>query len=155
MEVCQIAVLPEEERHRVLVEWNATRGCSIRQIVACTSCLRRRSSRTPDAVAVVHEDTQLSYGELNAQANRLAHYLRELGVKPDARVAICVERSLEMIVGVAGGAQGWRCLCAAGSGYPVERLAYMLEDSAPVAVLTHGQCRHRYRILAHLGCCDG
>ena len=56
--------------------------------------------RTPDAVAVVYEDRALSYGELNARANRLAHHLRELGVGPDDRVAICVERSIEMVVGL-------------------------------------------------------
>ncbi|MFX5747449.1 AMP-binding protein, partial [Acinetobacter baumannii] len=59
-----------------------------------------QAERTPDAVAVVHEERRLSYAELNTQANRLAHHLRKLGVKPDDRVAICIERSPEMIVGL-------------------------------------------------------
>ena len=74
------------------------------------------ASATPDAVAVVHEDERLSYGELNARANRLAHQLIGLGRRPDERVAICVERSPEMVVGAAGDPEGGRRVCAAGPG---------------------------------------
>ncbi|MCQ9427552.1 AMP-binding protein, partial [Pseudomonas sp. LJDD11] len=77
----------------------------------------------------------LSYGELNQRANQLAHYLRSQGVVPDSRVAICVERGIEMVVGLLA-------IMKAGGGYvpldpadPAERIAYMLEDSAPAAVL--------------------
>ena len=96
------------ERHQLLVEWNATEADYPRD-----KCLHElfetQAARTPDAIAVVHEDTQLTYAELNAKADRLAHHLRALGVKPDALLAICVERSLEMVVGLlavlkAGGA---------------------------------------------------
>ena len=101
----------------------------------CTSCSKSRWSRTPDAVAVVFEEATLSYGELNRRANQLAHYLRELGVGPDERVAICVERSLEMVVGAAGSVEGGRGICAAGSGISGGALRYMLADSAPVVLL--------------------
>ena len=97
--LCRIEVLSAEERHRLLVEWNATEAA-----YPADRCLHElveaQVERRPDAVAVVYENTQLTYGELNAQANRLASYLRELGVGPDARVALCVERSLEMVVGL-------------------------------------------------------
>ena len=70
-----------------------------------------QAARTPDAVAVIFEERSLSYGELNAQANRLAHYLSGLGVAPDDRVAICVERSLEMIVGLSRSSRPGGLMC--------------------------------------------
>src|SRR5262249_2496897 len=93
----------------------------------------------PTAIAVALEERALTYGDLNAQANRLAHYLRELGVEPDARVAICVERSLEMVVGLLAILKGGGAYVALGPSYPPERLSYMLEDSAPVVLLTQGK----------------
>ncbi|TBW45975.1 amino acid adenylation domain-containing protein, partial [Marinobacter halodurans] len=94
--------------------------------------------RSPEAVALVHGDETLSYGALNARANRLAHYLRELGVGPDDRVAICAERSLAMVVGLLGVLKAGGAYVPLDPEYPAERLAHMLEDSAPVAVLVHG-----------------
>ena len=96
-------------------------------------------AKTPDAIAVVHEDAQLTYGELNAQANRLAHYLRGLGVGAERRVAVCVERSLEMVVGLLAVLKSGGAYVPLDASYPVERLRYLLEDSAPAAVLTHAQ----------------
>ena len=101
------------------------------------SFFEEQVAKAPDAVAVVYEDTQLTYEELNSQANRLAHYLRSLGVKPDTRVALCVERSLEMIVGLLAVLKAGGAYVPLDPSYPSERLAYMLEDSSPVVVLTH------------------
>ena len=138
MAVRRIGVLSEQERHRMVVEWNATQAA-----YPSDRCIHElfeaQVAKTPDAIAVVHDDAQLSYGELNAQANRLAHYLRELGVKPDERVALCVERSLEMVVGLLAVLKAGGAYVPLDPSYPVERLAYMLADSAPVAVLTHAQ----------------
>ena len=100
--------------------------------------------KTPDAVAVVYEDATLSYGELNRRANQLAHYLRELGVGPDQRVAICMERSLEMVVGLLGVLKAGGAYVPLDPAYPVERLRYMLDDSAPVAVLTQSQWQEAF-----------
>ena len=74
-----------------------------------------QARKTPEAMALLFEAERLSYGELNRRANRLAHHLLGLGVRPDQRVAICVERSLEMVVGLAGDAESGRSLCAVGS----------------------------------------
>ena len=102
------------ERRQALYEWNATDAEYPRE--KCVHELfEEQVEKTPDAVAVVFENDFLSYAELNRRANRLAHYLRGLGVGPDARVAICVERSLEMVIGAVGGAKGGRGICAAGS----------------------------------------
>jgi amino acid adenylation domain-containing protein len=95
-------------------------------------------------MAVVFEEEELSYGELNARANRLAHYLRELGVKPDERVAICVERGFEMIVGLLAILKAGGGYVPLDPAYPEERLQYMLEDSAPVALLTLGHLQDRF-----------
>jgi len=128
-------MLPVEERHRLLVAWNATDAEYPRQ--RCIHELfEAQVERTPDAVAVVHGDRELSYGELNARANRLAHHLRGLGVKPDDRVAICVERSIEMIVGILAVLKAGGGYVPLDPSYPAERLDDMLSDSAPVVVLT-------------------
>ena len=93
---------------------------------------------TPDAVAVVFEDRQLTYAELNARANRLAHHLRSLGAGPETRVAICLERSLEMVVGLLAVLKAGGAYVPLDPAYPEERLAFMLADSAPLALLTQG-----------------
>ncbi|MEJ2020192.1 MAG: amino acid adenylation domain-containing protein, partial [Maritimibacter sp.] len=136
--VTSLAILPPAERHLLLEEWNATEApypsdTCIHELFA------QQAEKTPDAVAVVHGEEQLSYGELNAQANRLAHYLRTLGVGPDRRVAICAERSIEMVVGLLGILKAGGAYVPLDPTYPPERLTFMLEDSAPVALLVHGE----------------
>ena len=133
--VRRIGVLPAAERHRVLVEWNAT-DAEYPSDKCIHELFEEQAARTPDAVAVVFEDQSLSYGELNGRANRLAHYLRGLGVKPDERVAICVERGLDMVAGLLAILKAGGAYVPLDPAYPAERLAYMLADSAPVALLT-------------------
>jgi amino acid adenylation domain-containing protein len=94
---------------------------------------------------VVFEGAHLGYGELNARANRLAHHLRSLGVGPDVRVAICVERGLEMVVALLGVLKAGGAYVPLDPGYPAERLEYMLADSAPAAVLTQRELRDRFK----------
>ena len=98
------------------MEWNrdGDRICAERD--ASMNCSRSRWSRSPEAVAVICEGQQLSYRELNRRANQLGHYLRGLGVGPEVVVGFCLERSVEMVVALAGSAQGRRSLSAAGSG---------------------------------------
>jgi amino acid adenylation domain-containing protein len=138
----QLPLLSDAERHQLLVEWNATAAEYPRE-QCIHELFEAQAARMPEAIAVVHEDAQLTYGELNARANRLAHHLRILGVKPDALVGICVERSLEMIVGLLAILKAGGAYVPLDPSYPAERLAYMLEDSAPVALLTHPQAKPR------------
>ncbi|KGS11907.1 hypothetical protein OA77_24665, partial [Pseudomonas coronafaciens] len=100
-----------------------------------------QAAKQPDALAVVNETGSLTYGELNVRANRLAHYLIDLGIQPDDRVAICVQRSLEMVVGLLGILKAGGAYVPLDPGYPPERLRYMLEDSAPVGLLLQGETR--------------
>src|SRR5882724_7753401 len=135
--VDRIPILSVEERHQLLHEWNDTEAEYPRD--KCVHELfEEQVKRTPEAVAVVFEDANLTYGELNRRANQLAHYLRGLGVKPDERVGICVERGLEMVVGLLAILKAGGAYVPLDPAYPVERLRYMLEDSAPVVLLTQG-----------------
>ena len=103
--------------------------------------VEEHAARTPSAMAVEHEGQELKYGDLNRQANRLAHYLRTLGVKPDTLVAVCVDRSLEMIVGLLAVMKAGGAYVPLDPAYPAERLRFMLEDSRPAVLLTQTHLR--------------
>ena len=138
--VGRLPLLPEAERATVLVDWNATEA-DYPKDTCIHELFEAQAARTPDAVAVVHGDVELTYAELNAKANRLAHYLRGLGVTPDARVAICVERSLDMVVGLLAILKAGGAYVPLDPAYPADRLAFMLKDSAPVALLTRAKVK--------------
>src|SRR4051794_33593185 len=137
-----LQVLPERERQRVLVEWNASRVEYARH--ECVHELfEAQAERTPEAVAVVYEASQLSYGELNRRANRVAHYLRQLGVGPDVPVGLCVERSLEMIVGLLGILKAGGAYVPLDPAYPAERLHFLLADARVSVLLSQRALRDR------------
>ncbi|PKH63856.1 non-ribosomal peptide synthetase, partial [Halomonas sp. Choline-3u-9] len=98
--------------------------------------IERQAAATPEATALVFQDQSLSYAELNARANRLAHYLIGLGVKPDTRVGIAMERSIEMVVGLLAILKAGGAYVPLDPDYPAERLAYMVEDSGIELLLT-------------------
>ena len=116
----EIGVLPEAERRQVLYDWNATQA-DYPQDRCLHELFEAQVRNTPEAVALVFEDQALSYAELNARANRLAHYLRRLGVGPDVLVAICVERSLEMVVGLLGILKAGGAYVPLDPAYPADR----------------------------------
>ena len=133
--VHMLNVLPEPERHQVLFGWNDT-SIDFPSDKCIHELFEEQVRWNPDAVALVHEKRKLSYTELNVRANRLAHYLRHQGVTPDVCVAICVERGFEMIVGLLAVLKAGGAYVPLDPAYPVERLRFMLEDSAPLALLT-------------------
>ncbi|MFZ4833802.1 amino acid adenylation domain-containing protein [Rouxiella sp. Mn2063] len=129
-----LSLLPEQERHQLLVDFNATDvDYSLDQTLH--GLFEAQVERTPQAVAVVHGDIRISYGELNNRANQLAYHLLEIGVQPDSRVAICAERSESMVIGLLAILKAGGCYVPLDPTYPVDRIAYMLQDSAPVAIL--------------------
>ncbi|WP_426107311.1 amino acid adenylation domain-containing protein [Massilia sp. TSP1-1-2] len=139
----QLDMLGASERAQLLYGWNDTAaergqsGCVDRFTVDSVQQLFEAQVRlTPDAVAVVYEGAQLSYAELNARANQLAHYLRRAGVGPDMTVGLCVERSLDMAIGVLGALKAGAAYVPLDPAYPPERLAYMLADARPAVLLT-------------------
>ncbi|MCC5666144.1 amino acid adenylation domain-containing protein [Nostoc sp. CHAB 5784] len=131
----ELPLLSESEQHQLLLEWNNTE-VEYPQQQCIHELFEAQVEKTPDAIAVVFEDQQLSYRELNAKANQLAHYLRSLGVKPEVLVGICVERSLSMVVAILAILKAGGAYVPLDPSYPKERLAYMLEDSRPGVLLT-------------------
>ncbi|WP_213942321.1 AMP-binding protein, partial [Pseudomonas sp. dw_612] len=129
-----LAILPVAEREQLLVGFNATEALyPLDQTVH--GLFEAQVERTPDAVAVVYGEQRLSYREVNNRANQLAHHLRGQGVRPDSRVAICVERSADMVVGLLAILKAGGGYVPLDPAYPLDRIAYMLEDSAPAVVL--------------------
>ncbi len=124
-----LPILKKSEKD-LLIEYNYTEQASIHQL------FEAQVELTPETVAVVFEDQQLTYRELNIKANQLAQYLQNLGVGPDVLVGICVERSLEMIVGLLGILKAGGAYAPLDPNYPVERLAFILEDAQVSVLLT-------------------
>ena len=123
-----LEMLAAAERRVLLEDWNAT----ARAVPAATlpELFAAQAGATPDAVAVVFEDRALSYAALDAHANRLAHQLRGLGVGPESVVGLLVDRSLEMVIGLLGILKAGGAYLPLDPAYPVERLAFMLEDAS-------------------------
>ncbi|MDX2090405.1 MAG: amino acid adenylation domain-containing protein, partial [Kofleriaceae bacterium] len=138
----KIDILPPDERQQLLVAWNATATAYPRD--ACLHELfERQAQRTPDAVALVFEDAQLTYRELDERANQLAHHVRELGVGPEVRVGLCVRRTLEMMIGVLGILKAGGAYVPLDPNLPADRLAFMLEDAATPVVIAHASLADR------------
>ncbi|HEU4885849.1 MAG TPA: condensation domain-containing protein, partial [Longimicrobium sp.] len=138
----RLALLPEYERRQLVDAWNAT-DAEYPADRCIHELFQAQVERTPDAEAVVFEGEGVTYAELNGRANRLAHHLRSLGVGPDARVAVSVERSTEMVVALLAVMKAGGAYVPLDPAHPAERLEYMLADSAPVAVLTQKHLRDR------------
>lgn len=132
--VADFSLLTESERHQLLVEWNNNRVECPRD--ACIHHLFEvQVIKTPDAIAAEFQGEQLSYAELNGRANQLANYLRKQGVGPEALVGICVERSLEMLVGILGILKAGGAYVPLDPNYPLDRISFMIEDAGlPILV---------------------
>jgi amino acid adenylation domain-containing protein/natural product biosynthesis luciferase-like monooxygenase protein len=129
-------VLPDDERRQLITDWNATAadipdGCIHTRFAA-------QARRTPNAPAVSSGDRTLSYAALDVRANQLAHHLRALGVGPDTRVALCIERGLDLVVGALAVLKAGGAYVPLDPAHPSDRLAYILADSAPLAMITQG-----------------
>ncbi|MPQ71606.1 MULTISPECIES: syringopeptin non-ribosomal peptide synthetase SypA [unclassified Pseudomonas] len=135
--------LPASERRQLQEDFNAF-DCIYPTDLLLHQMFEAHAAARPDAVAVTYEGQRLSYGELNQWANQIAHRLIAEGIGADDRVAICVERSLEMIAGLVGILKAGAGYVPLDPSYPAERLAYMLEDSAPKVLLTQRGLRERF-----------
>jgi len=130
-----LPLLTRAERHQLLVEWNNTETEYPKE--RCVHQLFEAQARnTPEAVAVAFKDQQLSYRELNCRANRVAHYLRQLGVGPDVLVGLCVGRSLEMFVGILAILKAGGAYVPLEPTYPGERLSMILSEAQPSVLVT-------------------
>jgi amino acid adenylation domain-containing protein len=134
-QIAHLPILTHMERRQLLTDWNRT-ATDYPEDTVVHELFEEQEKRTPDALAVIHDQTQLSYGQLNVRANQLAHYLRALGVGPEKLVGICVERSIAMVVGVLGVLKAGGGYLPLDPSYPRDRLAFMLSDAKPMVVLT-------------------
>ncbi len=142
----ELEILSAAERQKILVDWNNMDGNY--PLHKCIHQLfEEQVGRTPDATALVFENQQLTYQELNIRANQLAHYLVSMGVGPEVLVGICLDRSLDVIVGLMGIQKAGGAYLPIDPAYPPERIAFMLEDSHSPVLITHS--RHIEQLSAH------
>nr|VFJ66085.1 MAG: amino acid adenylation domain-containing protein [Candidatus Kentron sp. FW] len=134
-----LPLLTEAERQQLLAWNNTTVDYPTDKTIV--DLFEEQVERTPEAIAVVFEDRQLTYRELNAEANRLGHYLQKLGVGPEVLVGICIERSLEMVVGLLGILKAGGAYVPLDPAYPMERLAFMMEDADVPVLLTQSDLK--------------
>ena len=133
--IFELPLLTAAERHQMLVEWNDTKKDFARD--KCIHHLfEAQVGRSPEAVALVFEDRQITFGELNHRANQLAHHLKSLGVEPEELVGIFMERSLEMIVGLLGILKAGGSYVPMDPAYPQVRLNFMLQETGVPVLLT-------------------
>lgn len=132
--IAKLPILPQTEEQQ-MQQWNQTQ-----REYAADQCIHHlveaQAEQTPDAIAVVFENQQLTYRELNQQANQLAHYLQTLGAKTETLVGICVERSIDMIVGLLAILKAGSAYVPLDPAHPSDRLAYVLQDTAAPILLT-------------------
>ncbi|MEM9008075.1 MAG: amino acid adenylation domain-containing protein, partial [Cyanobacteria bacterium P01_F01_bin.86] len=134
-----LRLLTEVEEQQLLVEWNNTQ-VAYPQHQCIHQLFEAQVTCSPDSIAVVFEQQQLTYQKLNARANQLAHHLRTLGVGSDVLVGICVERSLDMVVGLLGILKAGGAYVPLDPHYPQARLAYILTDAGVAVLLTQQSC---------------
>ncbi|MCO3146087.1 amino acid adenylation domain-containing protein [Pseudomonas aeruginosa] len=149
--LAEFQLLEAAERRQAIFDWGRNPGRypderSVEQLFAS------RAAMEPERVALLFEERQLSYGELNAQANRLAHRLIELGVGPDVLVGIAVERGLEMIVSLLAVLKAGGAYVPLDPEYPQERLGYMIEDSGIALLLSQGHLLQRLPAASGIAC---
>ena len=147
MAVNCLEVLPAQERNQLLYECNQTHTEYPHQ-KALAELFEEQAEKTPEAIAVEDGARQLRYGDLNRQSNQLARYLERLGVQPDARVALCMERGLEMILAMLAVLKAGGAYVPLDPEYPADRLQFMIEDSAPIVILTQRRLKHIFLGIA-------
>ena len=138
--IAELEILSTLEREQLLVALN-NRKCEFSQQRLVHQLFEQNVARSPDYTAVRYEDSHLNYAELNVRANQLAHYLQTMGVGPDTPVAICLERSLEMIVSILGVLKAGGAYVPLDPALPKERMSYMLEDMHALVLVTDERLR--------------
>jgi amino acid adenylation domain-containing protein len=149
--VDQLAILSSREREQLLIDFNATTTTYPAQNVQ--QLFEQQVERTPHRVAVVFENQQFTYAELNSRANQLAHYLRRLGVGPGVLVALCLDRSIEMVVGLLGILKAGGAYLPLDPNYPIDRLTFMLQDAQAPVLLTQARLLKTLQATAHTVIC--
>ncbi|MBW4537635.1 MAG: amino acid adenylation domain-containing protein [Myxacorys chilensis ATA2-1-KO14] len=145
--IAQLNLLSDRHRHQLLVEFNQTQA-DFPQHQCVHQRFEAQAEQTPDQIAVVFEDQQLTYRELNCRANQLAHYLQKLGVNSEVVVGICCDRSLDSIVALLGILKAGGAYLPLDSAMPTERLTQMLQDAKATVLLTQQSLASHFDDLA-------
>ena len=140
--ISQLPVLTDSERQKLSAGWNSTETVYPRE-KRIDQLFSEQAARTPDAIAVEFDERRITYRELDRRSNQLAHHLRKFGVEPDDLIGICVERSINMMVGVLGILKAGGAYVPLDPAYPRERLAFMLRDSGARLLVTERKLTHR------------
>jgi len=161
--ICEFRMSTEAENHRLLAEWNETQTIYPKE-VCIHQLFEKQVIQTPEAVAAVFSSTrpgqkgneQITYDELNRRANQVAHHLQKLDVGPGVLVGICMERSLEMVIGLLGVLKAGSAYVPFDPAYPKKRLAFMLEDTQVKVMLTQQQLwdKELFEPRTHTICLD-
>jgi len=138
----ELQIMPDTELNKILVKWNDT-ATDYPRDKTIVDLFEEQVDKTPDAIAVVFENQQLTYFQLNSKANQLAHHLQTLAVKPEVLVGICIERSLLMVIGLLGILKAGGAYLPLDPAYPEARLAFMLEDAQISVLLTQSSLKDR------------
>jgi amino acid adenylation domain-containing protein len=147
----ELSLLTDTQRQQVLSGSNDIH-CSYAPVLSIHQLFEAQVERTPEAIALVFEDQQLTYRELNSRSNQLAHRLRKLGAAPEAPVGVCLERSLEVVISLLAILKAGGVYLPLDPAYPGQRIGFMLEDSKAAVLLTQkrlipGLPEHRARVI--------
>ena len=147
--VCEIDLLSEQEKQQLLNDWNDTEVDYPKE--ACVHQLfEQQVEKAPDAIALVFNDQQLTYRQLNNQSNQLAHYLIDQGVGPELRVGLCVERSLDMIVGMLGILKAGGAYVPIDPSYPQQRKEFLISDSGITLLLLQSSLKETIPVQSNI-----
>jgi amino acid adenylation domain-containing protein len=138
----ELSILPQSEHQLLLESFNST-DTPYPQHALVHELFEAQARQTPDALAVICSERRISYAELNKRANQLALYLQSKGIGPNKLVAICLERSLEMIVGLLATLKSGAAYVPLDPRYPTQRIAHVLEDATPHVIITQQHLKHR------------
>ncbi|TCP69306.1 non-ribosomal peptide synthetase [Baia soyae] len=147
--VKEIEILSEEEKEKILVGFNHTQ-VDFPSDKTIHEFFEQQVARDPEAIAVVYQDQKLTYQELNEKANQLAHYLQKKGVKPETLVGICVDRSLEMIIGLLGILKAGGAYVPLDPTYPDQRLQYIVDDAGIQLLVTQERLQEKKELFRNI-----
>ena len=152
--IVELDILTESERNQLLFEWNNTQR-DYPQDLCVHQLFEKQVAQTPDAVALVWDEQKITYQELNIRSNQLAHYLQKLGVSSEVLVGICVERSIDMVVGMLAVIKAGGAYLPLDPNYPPERLSFMLNDAQVSILLTQERSLERLeKLKSQVVCID-
>lgn len=132
-----------EPEHENLQNWSA-KVQGLNEVMTLDQCFEKQASLTPDSIALICRGQSLTYAELNERANQVAHHLRKLGVRSNDRVGLCMERSLELFVGMIGTLKSGGGYVPLDPEYPLDRMTYILEEATPSVILTQESLQHLF-----------